>query len=109
VRFAVAGLRVALRSENSFRVHLIAAVGVLAVLLWRRPSALWWGAIILTVAMVLAAELVNTAVEHLADHLHPDQHPKIRVVKDCAAAGVLVASIGALAVAVAFVCDQLSS
>ena len=47
--------------------------------------------------------MFNTAIEHLADHLHPDIHPSIRAVKDCAAAGVLLASLGAMAVAVALV------
>jgi diacylglycerol kinase len=40
-------------------------------------------------------------MERLADHLHPEAHPGIRQVKDCAAAAVLVASVGALAVAAA--------
>ena len=104
--FAVAGVSAALRSENSFRVHLLAAVAVLGILVWRRPIALWWAIIIVTLMVVLAAELINTAVEHLADHLHPDQHPRIKIVKDCAAASVLIASLGAAAVAAAFVCDQ---
>jgi len=68
---------------------------------------LWWAMIVVTLMVVLAAELINTAVEHLADHLHPDQHPRIKIVKDCAAAAVLIASIGAIGVAAAFVCDQL--
>lgn len=106
--FAVNGLKVALGSENSFRVHALAACGVVGILIWRRPSPIWWAAIAVTVAVVLAAELVNTAVEHLADHLHPHEHPKIKVVKDCAAAAVLIASIGALAVAAAFAVDQYS-
>ncbi len=104
--FAVAGVIAALRSENSFRVHLLAAVAVLGVLVWRRPIALWWATIIVTLMVVLAAELINTAVEQLADHLHPDQHPRIKIVKDCAAAAVLIASLGAVGVAAAFVCDQ---
>jgi diacylglycerol kinase (ATP) len=54
---------------------------------------------------VLAAELLNTAVEHLADHLHPELHPHIKAVKDCAAAAVLIASLGALAVAIALLCE----
>jgi undecaprenol kinase len=105
--FAVTGLTTALRAENSFRFHVLAALGVLAVLVWRRPPMLWWAIVVVTLMVVLAAELINTAVEHLADHLHPDQHPQIKIVKDCAAAAVLVASIGALGVAAAFVCDQL--
>ena len=59
----------------------------------------------LTVAFVLAAEIVNTALEGLADHLHPEQHPAIKAVKDCAAGAVLVASVAALGVAAAFVYD----
>jgi len=104
--FALTGLVTALRSENSFRVHVFAAVAVLGVLAWRRPAAIWWATMIVTLMVVLATELINTAVEHLADHLHPDQHPRIKVVKDCAAAAVLIASIGALGVALAFVWDQ---
>ena len=101
--FAIAGIREALRSENSFRFHAVAACGVLAVLAWVKPPAVWWAVIVLTVMLVLAAELINTAMENLADHLHPEQHPRIKVVKDCAAGAVLVVSIGALGVAAAFV------
>ena len=43
-----------------------------------------------------AAELLNTALEHLADRLHPEQHPTIQAAKDCAAAAVLVASLAAV-------------
>ncbi len=74
-------------------------------LLWFAPGATWWAIVALTVAFVLAAEIVNTAVEGLADHLHPEQHPAIKVVKDCAAGAVLVATVAALGVAAAFVYD----
>ena len=56
---------------------------------------------ILAASGVLAAEMFNTAIERLSDHLHPDQHPEIRVVKDCAAAGVLIVSAGAVGVGIA--------
>ncbi len=105
--FALAGLAVALRSENSFKTHVIATVVVIGVLAWLRPAPVWWAIVALTVAFVLAAELVNTAIEYLADHLHPDQHPTIKLVKDCVAAAVLVASLGALAVAAALVYSLL--
>jgi diacylglycerol kinase (ATP) len=55
----------------------------------------------------MAAELLNTAIEELADHLHPELHPRIRLVKDCAAAGVLVAVLGALGVALALAFEVL--
>ena len=57
---------------------------------------------LLASAAVVAAELFNTAIEHLADELHPHDSPGIGLVKDMAAAGVLLAVLGALGVAVAF-------
>jgi diacylglycerol kinase (ATP) len=107
LRFALTGLAATLRSESSFKIHVVAAIGVAAVLVWLRPAPLWWAIAALTVAFVLAAELLNTAIEHLADHLHPELHPRIKLVKDCAAAAVLVASVGAIAVAGAFVVAAL--
>ena len=80
------------------------ALGLLLVLIalaLLRPAAIWWALVILASSAVLAAELFNTAVERLADHLHPDLHPEIRLVKDCAAGGVLISSAGAVAVAIA--------
>ncbi|HVJ29740.1 MAG TPA: diacylglycerol kinase [Gammaproteobacteria bacterium] len=101
--FALTGLGTTWRTENSFKTHVMATVAVLGVLLWLRPAPLWWAIAALTIGFVLAAEIFNTAVEGLVDHLHPEQHPAIKVVKDCAAGAVLVASIAALGVAAAFV------
>jgi len=102
--FAVSGLTAAL-GESSFKTQLVAVVAVLVALIWLRPAPLWWALVALAVALVLAAELTNTAVERLADRLHPEKHPEIKLVKDCLAAAVLVASLGALAVAAALVWD----
>ena len=104
--FAVNGLSTAL-GESSFKTQLVAAVAVLAALLWLRPAPLWWALVALAVALVLAAELANTAVERLVDRLHPERHPEIKLVKDCLAGAVLVASLGALAVAAALAWDLL--
>ncbi len=99
--FALAGLGHGLRSERSVRFEAVVFVLVLAALLVLRPEPIWWAAVALACAGVLAAEMLNTAIEALADHLSPQQHPLIRVVKDCAAAAVFVSVIGALAVGVA--------
>ena len=99
--FACGGITYTLRSERNFRIHVVAVVAVFAVMLWLRPAPVWWAVIALAITLVLAAELVNTAIELLADHLHPETHPGIKRVKDCAAAAVLVASLGALLVAAA--------
>jgi diacylglycerol kinase (ATP) len=101
LRFAIAGLAYAVAAERSIRTQLLAVLVVLGALLYWRPAPVWWALVLLVSTAVLAAELLNTAVERLADLLHPQQHPQIRVVKDCAAAAVLVLSFGALCVAAA--------
>ena len=101
LRFALAGIAHGLRSEYSLRLQGLALLAVLIGLAVFRPRPLWWAIVLLAASSVLAAELFNTALERLTDHLHPDLHPEIRIVKDCAAAAVLVTVAGALAVAVA--------
>src|SRR5207249_4550563 len=86
--FALQGLVHGVRAERSLQVQLLALAAALAALGMLRPSALWWALVLLSSAVVIAAELFNTALEGLADALHPHDHPGIRIAKDCAAAGV---------------------
>ncbi|MDO8073526.1 diacylglycerol kinase [Janthinobacterium sp. SUN176] len=106
--FALQGLGAALRMESSFRLQCLAALLVLLVLAWYRPAMIWWALLLLNCGMVLAAELFNTALENLIDHLHPALHPSIKIVKDCAAGAVLILSISALCVFVAFLLENVA-
>jgi undecaprenol kinase len=101
MRFACSGFAQGLRAEQSLRLHVWAFALVLIALSVLRPEPAWWALVILASAGVISAELFNTAIERLADRLHPEVHPVIGMVKDCAAAAVLVAALGALAVAAA--------
>ncbi|NOT12800.1 MAG: diacylglycerol kinase [Methylococcaceae bacterium] len=101
--FALHGLHLAFRRERSTRIQALAVIVVLLVLLITQPSAMWWAIGSVTVGMVVMAEMFNSAMETLADHLHPHQHPEIGAAKDIAASAVLVAALAAIAVAVAFI------
>jgi len=101
--FALNGIGLAFRREPSLRFHILAAFAVVLVLLITQASAIWWAIGAVTVGLVIMAELCNAAIETLADHLHPQQHPEIGAVKDIAAGAVLIASIAAVFVAVAFI------
>lgn len=107
LRFALHGIGHALRTEHSVQLQAGAFVAALVVLAVLRPPAVWWALTVLASALVVAAELLNTALEELADHLNPQAHPRIRLVKDCAAGAVLVAVLGALGVALAFALQLL--
>jgi diacylglycerol kinase (ATP) len=104
--FALAGIAAAFRGEASFRVQIAIALLVFASLFAIRPAATWWAIITLTVFLVLAAELFNTALERMLDLLHPERHPAIRIAKDCSAAAVLILSFAAIWVYVAMLIDS---
>jgi undecaprenol kinase len=97
-RDAFRGLRVGIRGQSSFAVHVIMAlaVGVVAALL--RVSLIEACLLGLCIVAVLAAELFNTAIERLADAVDPDHNPHIADSLDISSAAVLVASAGAAVV-----------
>lgn len=96
--FALVGLRLAWRREHSFRTQTACGLIALAVLAATGAPPVWWAIVVLTIGVVLAAELMNSAFEALIDHLHPEEHPQIGRAKDIAAGAVLVTGIVALAV-----------
>lgn len=99
LRNAFAGIGCAWTEERNFRVHVALGLVTLLGFAVLQPSALWWALIVVCIALVLAAELLNSAVEALTDHLHPELHPVIGKVKDMLAGMVLVISFGAAVVA----------
>lgn len=85
-------------SERNFRIHCIAALFAIALGFFLKLSTGEWLAIVLSIGIVMAAEVLNTAIEYLADTVHPEMDPGIRRAKDAAAGGVLIASVAAAVV-----------
>lgn len=100
LRNALAGIRYAWQAEWNIRAHSLLGLIALIVFALLQPAVIWWALIALCIGLVLAAEMANSAIEALIDHLHPEQHPVIGRVKDMLAGMVLVVSIAALVVAV---------
>jgi undecaprenol kinase len=107
LKFALDGLVAAWRRESSFRTQTALAVLVGMALIWLQPSLVWCAIIGLTISFVLTIELLNSAFEALIDHLHPDRHPEVRIIKDMAAGAVLLASIAAVVIGVLFLITTL--
>lgn len=107
LRYAIRGVFAAYESEASFRIQSALAAVAALLLLLLRPAPIWWAAIAITVAGVLSAELFNTALESLADQIHPEKHPMIGKAKDCAAGAVWVFSLASVTVAIALIWDCL--
>ncbi|MEZ5758627.1 MAG: diacylglycerol kinase [Emcibacteraceae bacterium] len=101
--YAWQGVTASWQSEKSFRTQILATVLIVVILILTRPDAVWWAILLLACGLVLALELVNTAVEKLIDHLHPEIHPVLKIVKDALAGAVLVASIISICIFLAFI------
>lgn len=97
---AVNGLRTTWREEANFQIEI--ALGVSVVLIGLALHfALWeWLVVTLCITAVIAAELLNTAIEDLCDKISPSYDPAIGAVKDISAAFVLVVCLGVGAVAI---------
>ncbi|MDF1740245.1 MAG: diacylglycerol kinase family protein [Verrucomicrobiales bacterium] len=87
------------KSEFNFRVHLACLVPVIVFGCFFEVSAVEWIALTLCVGFVLFAEILNSALEYLADTVHPEVDPGIGKAKDASAGAVLVASLAAATVA----------
>ena len=103
--FALTGIRTGWLRESSFRTQTGIAALALIGLIVLRPAPLWWATVAVTVALVLALELLNSAMEAVIDLLHPGIDPAIKVAKDMLAGAVLLMSGAALVVALAMVVE----
>lgn len=98
LRFAAQGLVWAHRTQRNFRIQVLAAWGAGLACCLLPLSALELASVAICVALVLGAELLNTALEAAVDLASPHPHPLARVAKDVAAGAVVVACLGAVAV-----------
>lgn len=100
-RAAWHGLCSVVRRERNFRVHLVVSAYVLAFAWLGRVSGAQLALLFACIGLVLALELVNTAVETLCDRVTTKQDEQIGKVKDFAAAAVLIAALMAAAAGLA--------
>ncbi len=96
-RYSWAGLRAAFRHEAAFRQELALGVPMIALALWLAPGRWAALAMIASVVLVWVVELLNSAVEALADAQSTEHHPLLGRAKDLGSAAVMLS----LALAVA--------
>lgn len=94
-RYAWNGLKVFFHTQHNSWIHAVAAVVVVTAGFLFGLERWEWSMVIIAIGAVLAAEAINTAIEFLTDLVSPGYNEKAGKIKDLAAAGVLIASIGA--------------
>jgi diacylglycerol kinase len=98
IGFALQGIKWLVHSQPNARIHTLAALLVVMIGWYVEVSRLEWALLLGAVGSVWTAEALNTAIEWVVDLVSPDHHPLAGKVKDVAAAGVLIASLAAIAI-----------
>jgi diacylglycerol kinase (ATP) len=99
-RYAGAGVSYAFKTQRNFRIHLVIGAIALGLGAFLQVSAVEMAIIGITIAFVLALELLNTALESVVDlTVKQTYHELAKVAKDCAAGAVLIGALAALFVA----------
>lgn len=96
-RFRCAGRGVAraVRTQANFAIHITTAAAVVVAAIALGASLVEWCVLIVCMAVVLAAEMFNTAIEHLARAVTQEPNEHVRDALDVAAGAVLTAAVGA--------------
>jgi diacylglycerol kinase len=97
--YAFQGLFVLVKTERNFKFHLFAFICICLVGFYFQIDKSEWLAVLIISAVILTAEALNSAIEKLCNHLHPEIHPSIKSVKDISAASVLISSMIAVVIA----------
>lgn len=93
--YAFSGVAYAFKTQLNFKFHVVALLLTALAGWYFKLSANEWLWIVAASAIVLITELINTAIEVLVDLVSPDYNPKAKIIKDVAAASVLIAAIAA--------------
>jgi len=96
VKYAAKGFWILITSENSIIAQVIIAIIMTIIGFIMHISATEWMFQLVAIGLVLVAEALNTAIEKIADFIHPEYHKQIGRVKDISAGAAFFAAIFAI-------------
>ena len=94
-KYAIEGFISSFKTERNMKIHILAMAVVIVLGLYMKLTTIEWCFIIVSIVLVIGAELLNTAIETLVDMVSPERNPKAKLVKDISAAAVLTLAVGA--------------
>ena len=89
--------RVLVNEPNTW-IHAFFSIAVIFMAAWLKLPARDWAVLLLTMAVVWAAEFFNTAIENVVDLASPEQHPLAKASKDISAAAVLLTALTSIVI-----------
>jgi diacylglycerol kinase (ATP) len=97
--YAIKGALLLIRTEPSIQVQVVISILITVAGFYFEISRIEWMFQIFAIGLVISTEGLNSAIEGIADFIHPDFHTKIGYIKDVAAGGVLFAALTAFVIA----------
>ncbi|GFP77034.1 diacylglycerol kinase [Clostridium fungisolvens] len=107
--YAINGIIHSVRTQRNMRIHIAVALVVLTACFIYDIKKFEFLILAVTITMVIAAELMNTAIEHVVDMTTNYYHPLAKLAKNAAAGGVLVTAINAILVGYVIFWDKLTN
>ncbi len=98
IYYSVKGAFYLIKTEHSIQAQLFIAFLCIIAGSYLHLSNTEWLFVLLAISLVLTAESLNSAIEKVADFIHPDYNKKIGLIKDVSAGAVFFAALFALAV-----------
>jgi diacylglycerol kinase (ATP) len=99
VGYACEGIVTFFKTQPNAWIQLFAAIAIIVVGFLMKISRWEWCWIIVSIALVIITEMLNTALEFLTDLVSPSFHPVAKKVKDVAAGAVLIAAMTSVIIA----------
>lgn len=108
-KYAVNGVKVLFTEEHNSRIHLFVTMCVVVVGFLLGITQAEWIALILCIGLVFSLELINSAIETLADFVQPEYHDYIKKTKDLASGAVFLGSITAVIIGLIIFLPKLTA
>ena len=96
IRYAYEGIEAFISAQHNAIIHFYTTAFVFMAAIFFKVSTTELIMLAFAAGFVWSAEIFNTAIESMMDHLSPEKHPRVKYIKDLAAGAVLVAAITAI-------------
>ena len=94
-KYAFEGIATSFKTERNMKIHIVMAILVVIVGLFIKITKIEWILCIFSIAIVIASELFNTAIETIVDMITEEKNEKAKIAKDVSAGAVFINAIGA--------------
>ena len=92
-KYAICGVNTAFREEQNMKIHILAIIMVVVLGILLKISKIEWIICLVLFAIVISAELFNTAIETVVDLIMPERNEKAKIAKDVSAGAVLIPAV----------------